>query len=427
MLKERTVANVLRPIFAVLMVFIFMYSTTCFILRGTIVSKVFWRDVVLGDNVMDELHDAIQVELKKNGTDYKGLEDAADELAVYMLDECLNSIFEEDYQVDYDGFEEIYEEYFIPYLEKEGADRNQIKELKGDLYDQVGDEVAALRDEFGNDINHLVIRTQRELVYYGSVGLAVVVIFEVVLFLIHRNKFKPIRALGISMTISEGLCFLGYLILGLLFVAIMQANIEGDAENLLKAIVGNFSKGVFIICACTFALLLVGITLIIVGSVLTGKKNRKYADEHPELTKNMFIVNNASQPYSQTVTQYNPNGYQTMQQQYQQGYQPMQPQYQQGYQPLQQQYQQGYQPMQQQYQPVQPQYQQQQQVSLGQQPIDPQSATKPQYTTEGLPIYQSNNMPYNQGYSNQVFPETEPRPSSSNSSSDHYDWDEELE
>ena len=449
MLKERTVANVLRPIFAVLMVFLFIYTTTCFVIRGTFLSKSFWRDVVFGENVRKELYVLIENEIKENGDDYEGMEEGINELAMFMLDESLNTVFEKDYKVDYDRFEEIYEDYFQSYLQDEGASRNEIKELKGDLYDKVVEAVDDIRESIGDGVNGAILTAQLEIVYYGTFGLIFIVAFEVVLFVIHRNKFKPIRTLGISMTISEGLCFLGYLIIGLIFVAAFQAaskaeNEEGY-EDLVTALVGNLSKGIFIICLITGILLIIGIVLIVVGCILTGKKNKKYAEEHPELAKPV------QQPMKQVAMQYQPvyqpqlqqQGYQPMYQQQPQQYQPqyqqpMQPQYQQGYQQpmMQQQYQQGYQqPMQQPMQQYQPQYQQQVQPVIQQQPImqeddsflQSDTPTEPQYSAEGLPIYQSNNMPYNQGYSNQVAPATDIPTSSSNSSSDHYDWDEELE
>lgn len=433
MLREKTVANVLRPIFTVLMVFLFIYGTYAACIYSTLLTPKFWSEKIFDKKLRKEFTEMVMEDEKFKDNPYKeDIDGMSDTLVNFVLDEIFDGLFEQDYEVDYDKFEEMFEEEIQPVLEEHGASKAEIKESKNDIYDSLNKSLneelfPQLEERLGGSL--YASRMNIMIQFVSCFGL--ILVFTVVLVLIHKNKFKPLRNLGIAMTIGQGIatviCFLIY---GVFSLGMRQIDTDGAVEEVAMHLFNNILDVFFTLVLIVGATFVLGIVLIIVFGILTGKKNKAYAKANPPVPQTAVPSSQYYNDYAQTmVNQPVQNNYQPMQQQYapQYGQQPMQQQYvpQYGQQPMQQQYapQYGQQPMQQQYAP---QYGQQPQM---QQPQYSQPVQQ-SYTPPVEPVVSEQTPVYDPTLSDDLNATTYGEESSINettSGSKIMDWDDELE
>ncbi len=314
MYRERTVANVLRPIFTVLMVFLLLYANYNCVVRYTVLNKSFWTDYVITEDFKEEFKDELHQQLSTEEQKDNFSDDLIDDLADYMIDELMNAIFDPDYKPDYDEYEEMFEESIEPELVKKGLNRAQIKECKDDLYDEDIVKVnETVEESFGNGFSASVSGMQANAFIQLTVVLIVIIVFEVVLILIHKNKFKPVRNLGIALTISQALATCGAaLVLGFLSLAKYAIETGEELYGLLIIIFDNLTRAALIVTAIMGISLVISIVILVVFGILSGKKtkalNKKAAEERAANPSPYAYANNYNQyaqPYSDPNAAYN--------------------------------------------------------------------------------------------------------------------------
>ena len=340
MLREKTVANVLRPIFTVLMVFLFMYGTYAASVYFTILTPSFWSERIFDKNIREEFREMVmESESLKDNRYADDLEDMSDTLVNFMLDEIFEGVFEQDYEVDYDEFEEVFEDEIQPVLEEHGASKAEIKESKNDLYDSLNKSLnEELFPQIEETLGKSLYSSRLTMFIETVVSFGLIIVFTVILILIHKNKFKPLRNLGIAMTIGQGVVALGcFLIYGLFTLAMREVVKEQNTEEIVVDLFNNILGAFLTVTLIVGATFVLGIVLIIVFGILTGKKNKAYAKANPPAEQTSVPSSQYYNDYAQNIAnQPLQNNYQQYGQQYAQ---PMQPQYGQQYaQPMQQQY-----------------------------------------------------------------------------------------
>ncbi|MBO7426049.1 MAG: hypothetical protein J6U23_10235 [Clostridiales bacterium] len=420
MLREKTVANVLRPIFTVLMVFLFIYGTYAASIYFTVLTPKFWSEKIFDKQLRKEFTEMVMEDDNVKDNPYKEeLDGMSDTLVNFILDEIFDGLFEQDYEVDYDKYEEMFEEEIQPVLEEHGASKAEIKESKNDIYDSLNKSLnEELFPQFEETIGRSLYGSRINMMVQFISCFGIILVFTVVLILIHKNKFKPLRNLGIAMTIGQGLATaLCFLIYGIFTLGMREVEIDSGVDELAKHLVNNILDVFFMLILIIGATFVLGIVLIIVFGILTGKKNKAYAKENPPAFQAAVPASQYYNDYAQTLAnQPLQNNYQPMQQQYT-------PQY--GQQPMQQQYapQYGQQPMQQQYAP---QYGQQPQM---QQPQYSQPVQQT-YTPPVEPVVGEQTPVYDPTLNDDLNATTYGEESSINettSGSKIVDWDDELE
>ena len=332
MLREKTVANVLRPIFAVLMVFLFIYGTLTASVYFTLLNPKFWSERIFDKKVREEFRELVMTDEKIKDNPYvDDLEDMSDTLVNFVLDEMIQGVFEQDYEVNYDDFEEMFEDEIQPVLEKHGASKAEIKEAKNDLYDSFNKTLneqifPQMEETFGKSLYSSRISVMYQ--FFSAVGL--ILIFTVVLVLIHKNKFKPFRALGISMMIGQGLGTLGYFIIyGILVLGLRQFDPDGKTDEVFIDFFGNIMDVFLMLIFIVGATFVLGIVMTVVFGILTGAKNKSYAAKNPQGNMSQAAPVRTSQFYDEYARNIVNEPLQNNYQQYAQPVQPYVPQYQQ--------------------------------------------------------------------------------------------------
>lgn len=294
--KESGAATGLRITFAIIMVVTFGIFTNCIVLQNTVLNKDFWRKTVKSEEIQevvkDELNSYVKDYLISQTVTVPGAEDIdvsledaynletgdefTDQLIDYTLDELLDMVLEGDTSLDEDRFNEIFDEYgedFFDELEQSGVSKEEFLQNKDELFDQLNstmeevEEATKETDTFEMiDIKSYQKQNTVTMIITGILNLIMIV----VLIIIHKNKFKPVRATGIAITVTEVISLIGWLMIWGFFQATRTAvdpEIGGElVEMLLKAAIKSIQQVMGIVgIACG-----IGIVLIIAGCVGAG-------------------------------------------------------------------------------------------------------------------------------------------------------------
>ena len=305
-IKENGWATGLRITFAIIMAVTIGIFTNCVVMHNTIYNQRFWKKTLMSEDIKEALRDELTRELKEYvvansnpipGTDTQiSLQDVydletgdefADELIDYTMDEILEMMLTGDVEIDEDRFDDIFDEYgedFFDELEESGVqvDREGFLEAKDQLFDELNDSMEEIQEEKEDQevFEYLnVDRYKRQNLVTMIITGVFNLIMLVVLIVIHKNKFRPIRAVGIAGTVTEITSLIGWVMIWGIFKAAGSA-MESDEEIfmlLLKAALNSILKVVAIFGIASA----IAVVLIIIGCVGAGIVNSAYRKKNP--------------------------------------------------------------------------------------------------------------------------------------------------
>ena len=97
----------------------------------------------------------------------------------------------------------------------------------------------------------------------------IIIAMTVTLLAIHRNRFLPVRAMGISATVAEGLNLAGWGLIALIFGLLKEE--ARHEEEIILILLDSIGKHLTLIIGVVAASFAAGIALIVIGAV--GTKN----------------------------------------------------------------------------------------------------------------------------------------------------------
>ena len=281
---ESSVATGLRITFAIIGAIIIMIFTTCLALRLTILNDHFWFDFVKSDEFKELAREEMGLDMgtiaARNGSDVRidfSDDDAADEFFDIVFDDIIDFMLEGDTEVD----EEKYEDFFDEYDDELFGDQNltsaqKRQEVQGfiddlqDMFDNYEDE------EFFSALEAYNEAARNVLIATIVTGVIIAVMF-VVLIVIHKNKFRPVRAMGIATASAGFLNTLGSLfMLAALKVAIEETSNGEEVVEIFIDRLADYSMSFVLIMLATLA---VGVAMIVIGCVGASNYNKRMLEE----------------------------------------------------------------------------------------------------------------------------------------------------
>ena len=282
--SESSVATGLRITFAIIGAILIMVFTTCLALRLTILNDHFWFDFVKSDEFKELAREEMGLDMgsiaSRNGSDVRidfSDDDAADEFFDIVFDDIIDFMLEGDTEVD----EEKYEDFFDEYDDELFGDQNltssqKRQEVQGfiddlqDMFDNYEDE------EFFSALEAYNEAARNVLIATIVTGVIIAVMF-VVLIVIHKNKFRPVRAMGIATASAGFLNTLGSLfMLAVLKVAIEETSNGEEVVEIFIDRLADYSMSFVLIMLATLA---VGVAMIVIGCVGASNYNKRMLEE----------------------------------------------------------------------------------------------------------------------------------------------------
>ena len=281
---ESSVATGLRITFAIIGAIIIMIFTTCLALRLTILNDHFWFDFVKSDEFKELAREEMGLDMgtiaARNGSDVRidfSDDDAADEFFDIVFDDIIDFMLEGDTEVDEEKYEDFFDEYDDELFGNQNLTSSQKRqEVQGfiddlqDMFDNYEDE------EFFSALEAYNEAARNVLIATIVTGVIIAVMF-VVLIVIHKNKFRPVRAMGIATASAGFLNTLGSLfMLAVLKVAIEETSNGEEVIEIFIDRLADYSMSFVLIMLATLA---VGVAMIVIGCVGAGNYNKRMLEE----------------------------------------------------------------------------------------------------------------------------------------------------
>lgn len=282
---ESSVATGLRITFAIIGAIIIMIFTTCLALRLTILNDHFWFDFVKSDEFKELAREEMGLDMgtiaARNGSDVRidfSDDDAADEFFDIVFDDIIDFMLEGDTEVD----EEKYEDFFDEYEDELFGDQTLTSAQKREEVQGFIDDLQDMFDNYEDEEFFSALETYNEaarnvLIATIVTGVIIAVMF-VVLIVIHKNKFRPVRAMGIATASAGFLNTLGSLFMLAAFkVAIEEASDGGEeVVEIFIDRLADYSMSFVLIMLATLA---VGVAMIVIGCVGASNYNKRMLEE----------------------------------------------------------------------------------------------------------------------------------------------------
>lgn len=281
---ESSVATGLRITFAIIGAIIIMIFTTCLALRLTILNDHFWFDFVKSDEFKELAREEMGLDMgtiaARNGSDVRidfSDDDAADEFFDIVFDDIIDFMLEGDTEVDEEKYEDFFDEYDDELFGNQNLTSSQKRqEVQGfiddlqDMFDNYEDE------EFFGALEAYNEAARKVLIATFVTGVIIAVMF-VVLIVIHKNKFRPVRAMGIATASAGFLNTLGSLfMLAALKVAIEETSNGEEVVEIFIDRLADYSMSFVLIMLATLA---VGVAMIVIGCVGASNYNKRMLEE----------------------------------------------------------------------------------------------------------------------------------------------------
>jgi len=269
-IKESTTATVLRILFTIGMVITLGISTIAGALNLTVFNTKNWEKFYHEKKVVEAFHDEFDDSFDELNLEYGihiDAEDFAEETYDFIIPEYIEMLRDGDTELDDDRYDEYFDENIGEILEDEfDLPKSEIKDLKKDFREELEDKMEATADDMGDTLDSI-------FAFRDGCTATAIVCFVITLALfgillpLHKNKYTPLRNLGIATIISQSLNALGFTGLWALIGAAMDEAAEEDIE---EAIVDFWNKGTLPIFLGFTALIAVGIVILIIA--INGKK-----------------------------------------------------------------------------------------------------------------------------------------------------------
>lgn len=281
---ESSVATGLRITFAIIGAILIMIFTTCLALRLTILNDHFWFDFVKSDEFKELAREEMGLDMgtiaARNGSDVRidfSDDDAADEFFDIVFDDIIDFMLEGDTEVDEAKYEDFFDEYedelfgdqTLTSAQKREEVQGFIDDLQ-DMFDNYEDE------EFFSALEAYNEAARNVLIATIVTGVIIAVMF-VVLIVIHKNKFRPVRAMGIATASAGFLNTLGSLfMLAVLKVAIEESSNGEEVVEIFIDRLADYSMSFVLIMLATLA---IGVAMIVIGCVGASNYNKRMLEE----------------------------------------------------------------------------------------------------------------------------------------------------
>ena len=300
-IKETGTATALRIVFAIIITMTLYVFTNGLVMHNTIYNEDFLKSTVMSDEIRNAVVEEVSLEIKEYmisqaSVDPSQLSDAdidefydvetgnefADQMVDYTMDELIDIFLEGDTKIDEDRFDEIFDEYgedFFDEVEGTGIEvsREDFLESKSELFDQINDLIDEVHDDADDSgvLEYIDISgARRSNTVSMAVSGSISIILLVVLILIHKNKFRPVRAFGIAATVTEVSSLIGWTIIwGMVTYGEKAADIS---DRIFKVLIKTGRIAIEKVMAIYGLASLVGVLLIIIGCVGTGIVNSIY-------------------------------------------------------------------------------------------------------------------------------------------------------
>ncbi len=280
MQQENSAATALRIVYAVFATILIIVFASNLALWSTIMNKHFWRNFFTSGEVSElaveeldlSIEDSLRAVNPNIDIDFDD-EEVTQEFVDLILEDYISVAFEGEDGIDEDRYREFFEDHEDEFFGDMDLSRSEIRELEDEAVDGIAEKYDQLADEFHDSDSYEFLEgfnefTDANFICMCVTGLIIAAGF-VVIMLIHKNKFLPVRALGISMTIAQGINVLIWGgILALVSVAISESSRDDAIVELMISKINGYSLGIIV---GMFAGLALGIVLIVVG--VKGSKN----------------------------------------------------------------------------------------------------------------------------------------------------------
>lgn len=292
MFKERLAAKILLPLFTVFMVFALINVSLFGSMKFLISNPDAIIDMILSDKLIDKLYDELEDEVFS--TEIDGFPEDIDMDPEEVYEEIFDKdlvkfLLQETFEAELSGDTKLDEDYLEDWIDdKEDIlkdldfSKSDIKEFKEFFVEQIEDslEEASENDSIREELEDTFGDFDRIVSINLYVSIAFIVVMLVVLFLVAKNKFAPIRNFGIALIISESISLLAVLgLYGLFSYAAQEAEIEDGFDEI---IIGFFNRAALTFGSVFAVLLVVGIILTVVGAILASRFVRKQNEEYEE-------------------------------------------------------------------------------------------------------------------------------------------------
>ena len=280
MQQENSAATALRIVYAVFATILIIVFASNLALWSTIMNKHFWRNFFTSGEVSElaveeldlSIEDSLRAVNPNIDIDFDD-DEVTQEFVDLILEDYISVAFEGENGIDEDRYRDFFEDHEDEFFGDMDLSRSEIRELEDEAVDGIAEKYDQLADEFHDSDSYEFLEgfndfTEANFICMCVTGLIIAAGF-VVLMLIHKNKFLPVRALGISMTIAQGINVLIWGgILALVNVAINESSRDDAIVELMISKINGYSLGIIV---GMFAGLALGIVLIVVG--VKGSKN----------------------------------------------------------------------------------------------------------------------------------------------------------
>ncbi len=278
---ESGAATGLRITFAIIAAFLVMGFATSFSLWATVLNNHFWSDLMLSEEAMDVFTDSLDVSLEdfileNNPNAHLDLDDEdeiTEALVSVVMQDYIELIVEGDRDVNEDRFDEFFDEYGDDLLDGFDGRYSSVRELREECKESFQNKLDEYYDEVKHEDYFELFSNYNSWVRNNIINMAVTGILIVgsfaVLIAIHKNKFRPVRAYGISVTVAQGINLFGWLIMAAVLNMVIEE--QSDGTPVVELISDFLLKSMSIILTANVIALILGIVMIVVGVV--GAKN----------------------------------------------------------------------------------------------------------------------------------------------------------
>ncbi len=284
-LRENAAATGLRITYAIIATVLIMIFTFNVAAWGTLGNKNFWHNFFSSEEVRDlaieeldlsfeDLFRSIDPNIDVDFDDDKITGDFVD-----LLLEDYVSIVMDGERFDEDKYRDFFDEYEEDLFGHTDLSNSEIRRLENEAVEGIEEKLDEARDEFEHSDSYEFLGDYNKFVENNFICMcvtgALIVLGFIIILVIHRNKFRPVRALGIAMTVAQSidLVIWGLLVLMIQMVMEESRNGEGIVDLMISKITGY---SVAIILGIIITLVL-GIVLIVVGA--TGAKRQSMVVE----------------------------------------------------------------------------------------------------------------------------------------------------
>ncbi len=285
-MKENPSANILRITFAVLGAFLIFIFTDAALLECTLLNDRFIHDFLNSKDVKEylmevtddsglTLHDI----MRESGIEDEHNEEISEAFLDIALEDITDLVLNGDTSTDEDKWDDFFDEYGDEIFENMQGSSADKRELEREMLSEYEDALEKYLDEyedseaydFFNGFKKWHNTAKMTAVITGTIIIAM----TVALLAIHRNRFLPVRAMGISATVAEGLNLAGWGLIALIFGLLKEE--ARHEEEIILILLDSIGKHLTLIIGVVAASFAAGIALIVIGVV--GSKNCQNTDD----------------------------------------------------------------------------------------------------------------------------------------------------